>query len=596
MRALRLGSLLALASFLAGTVPAAAWAYQVNRTQSGAEVHWNPLDIPVPYRLQADGTADVSDGSDLAAVEAGFHTWESQTCTSLAFTRQADYPGAPTISCNDGVNLVMWLESGWPPDVGPEAIGVTTPCFDPSTGEIGDADIWFNGVDYQWATDGRLDRVDVQNIATHEIGHFFGLGHSQYSDATMYYASAGNGETVRSTLSSDDVAAVCYLYPVNCNGNGDCTPPEVCINRRCQPAPPPPAGLGEACTEDQACQQGTGDNNAFCIQAAQGFPGGYCSIWGCSPTDAQGSCPTGGRCEDFGTDSQGNPVHLCMDACNPENPDCRDPDYLCLRRSATDPTDGICYPRCSSDADCGQQSVCDSISGLCTAPGNPNAKVGDACAQDSDCETGGWCIPETSQGKSTGFTGGYCTRTCGGGLGCSPGSSCYTIDENGNALCFEDCTPGDPGACRPGYACWPTGQPGLGLCFLACRSDAECGQDLVCNQNTGLCEMPAPPPPADGGMGNDGGSADGGVAPDGGGTADGGTGSDGGSAGPDGGTGGFDGGSVSADGGGSAGAGGGSGQLVGGCGCSAASGATPGLGALLVLLGGALRRRRRSSR
>ena len=47
-----------------------------------------------------------------------------------------------------------------------------------------DIDIAFNGQpislaglgQFYWATDGSTDKLDVQNVATHEIGHYSGLG------------------------------------------------------------------------------------------------------------------------------------------------------------------------------------------------------------------------------------------------------------------------------------------------------------------------------------------------------------------------------------------------------------------------------------
>jgi hypothetical protein len=49
---------------------------------------------------------------------------------------------------------------------------------------------------------------------THEIGHLFGLGHSERTDATMFL-SAENGEIWKRTLSQDDIDGICALYPVD---------------------------------------------------------------------------------------------------------------------------------------------------------------------------------------------------------------------------------------------------------------------------------------------------------------------------------------------------------------------------------------------
>ena len=55
--------------------------------------------------------------------------------------------------------------------------------------------------------------VDLQGVATHEIGHSLGLGHTGVSGSTMLPSISGTGSGQRS-IESDDIAGVQFLYGV----------------------------------------------------------------------------------------------------------------------------------------------------------------------------------------------------------------------------------------------------------------------------------------------------------------------------------------------------------------------------------------------
>jgi len=91
----------------------------------------------------------------------------------------------------------------------------------PSTRRIVEFDIMFN-TDYTWGYAGvtdednpyDLDIMDLQNIATHELGHSVGLGDlydDVASEETMYGLSE-YGETKKRTLYLGDIAGIQKLY------------------------------------------------------------------------------------------------------------------------------------------------------------------------------------------------------------------------------------------------------------------------------------------------------------------------------------------------------------------------------------------------
>lgn len=55
-----------------------------------------------------------------------------------------------------------------------------------------------------------LDESEVKATIAHEIGHAFGLGHSEYKYSLMYYSAGGK---VQKWLGQDDIDGVSYLYP-----------------------------------------------------------------------------------------------------------------------------------------------------------------------------------------------------------------------------------------------------------------------------------------------------------------------------------------------------------------------------------------------
>jgi hypothetical protein len=84
----------------------------------------------------------------------------------------------------------------------------------PANGVIVDADTAFNTY-YQWSIGGSSSSRDIQNVITHEFGHWvflFDLTGYWDKDLTMYQAIP-NGETKKRTLEWDDVSGVRTMYP-----------------------------------------------------------------------------------------------------------------------------------------------------------------------------------------------------------------------------------------------------------------------------------------------------------------------------------------------------------------------------------------------
>jgi len=167
---------------------------------------------------------------------AGFASWAAPDCTDFETQLMGDLPGG-TYDSNDSKNVLLWINKPdtWPGELGPvdSVIGVTMPVWSGDgmgNSLIYDADIVFNNVGFCWfdynpanpgATCSGGTPVDTQSIATHEQGHFLGLGHTNSPGATMEPAYSGGNDIA--SIEEDDINGVCTLYPLGASATS-CTP------------------------------------------------------------------------------------------------------------------------------------------------------------------------------------------------------------------------------------------------------------------------------------------------------------------------------------------------------------------------------------
>lgn len=147
------------------------------------------------------------------ALEAAFATW-----TAADPGKQFSFGGYTTVRRPrlDFVNAVLWGK------VSASAIAITYIRYYTATGIVADVDTVFN-VRYPWAVfdtgggecQSSPDAYDVEDIATHEFGHWLGLDDlysSSAKDLTMYGYGAG-GELKKRTLGTGDVSGANAVAP-----------------------------------------------------------------------------------------------------------------------------------------------------------------------------------------------------------------------------------------------------------------------------------------------------------------------------------------------------------------------------------------------
>jgi Matrixin. len=192
--------------------PLSSPAFERSQNDAGTVCYfW--VNRNVIFSINKNCSQDVDKTACIQAVQDSLAAWTGPSCSDLVLT----YAGTTTQTSigMDCLNLIVWRQSNdWNYDK--SAIAMTTTTFSKVSGQIFDADIELNGVDYIFATSGASNAMDIQNTLTHELGHCIGLADlidTADSTETMFF-NADYGDINKRTLSPDDINGLCTIYPV----------------------------------------------------------------------------------------------------------------------------------------------------------------------------------------------------------------------------------------------------------------------------------------------------------------------------------------------------------------------------------------------
>lgn len=218
----RLGALALTVLTIALTAPTVRGYLKLGTDVNGRSVALRWTTMPVRYFVTNRDTYNVSATQLQAAVQQAFASWADASDAPLS-AQFAGFTGAEPF-VDDGVNVIGFSSR---PEL-ERTLGATTFNVDDTTGQILESDIFLNSA-FPWsvAASGEPGRYDATSIATHEIGHLLGLGHSALGEtelratggrrvlgkqAIMFPIAFPAGNVSDRTPKPDDAAGIGELY------------------------------------------------------------------------------------------------------------------------------------------------------------------------------------------------------------------------------------------------------------------------------------------------------------------------------------------------------------------------------------------------
>lgn len=243
-------------------------------TYLGNPSRWFEPDLGQPILYQIDATGDARNGPSLSrsSVDSAFAAWTNIPSSSLVLGDGGLLsPPLPFTGCSGGSRIVFndpFNEITDPSGCG-GILAIGGYCTSGETTTV-------NGTTFQRITLGKVvfnngweqcslwDACNLAEVATHEIGHTIGFGHSADDNATMNALAHFDGRCA--SLQSDDIAAAQFTYPEG-GVPGPTLPPTPQPTMTFTPTPQPTMTLTPAPPPTPTATTPSGTSNDVCANA-----------------------------------------------------------------------------------------------------------------------------------------------------------------------------------------------------------------------------------------------------------------------------------------------------------------------------------------
>ncbi len=169
-----------------------SWSNQIARTNTGREIRWSATSIPLVIRTNSL-TMNATDIQTI--IQSSIAQWNSSSPTKIQAVGSA-------------ASEIKFLQDF--SKYGSAVVGVTELSYN-DAGSVYKAGIYLNEQNFVFNTTQTFQatsRIFLGDVVTHELGHLFGLAHSEVLNSSMFYSTYAG----QSTIAFDDRTAIQQKY------------------------------------------------------------------------------------------------------------------------------------------------------------------------------------------------------------------------------------------------------------------------------------------------------------------------------------------------------------------------------------------------